>query len=838
LFYAALRIMAVSLGLSGISAGELEKMDLFTAGQGGYNRYHIPGLVVTGKGSILAWCEARKNAGSDWDDIDILMRRSTDDGLTWSEPAKIVSLDGPKTKNPFALQLKNTDPSTVTYNNPVMIADRDGTVHMLFCLEYMRCFYQRSHDDGLTWSEPTEITSAFAAFRQTYDWKVLATGPNHGIQLRTGRLIVPVWLSTGTGGNAHRPSVTATIYSDDGGKSWQAGEVAVPCTDEFINPNETVAIELNDGRVMLNVRNESQRHRRIVVTSRDGASGWDEPRFQDDLVEPICMAGLARYQHGDNDLLLFSHPDNLSRADGMEEPGKSRDRRNLTVHLSRDEGQTWTRGRAIEPEWAAYSDMHVTTRGTILCFYGRGSTASFSGDRLTLARFDLEWLTEAKPRKNVLFLTVDDLNTRLGCYGHDRSRSPNIDRLAELGVAFRHAYCQYPSCGPSRASVLTGLRPSSTGVLNNQDHFRKFFPDVVTLPQLFRRHGYFSARVGKIFHQAVPTDIGTSGLDDPRSWDQVINPRGRDKDEEGLLINTTPQLPLPDQMAYLSAAGDDREQTDGQIADATIELLTQHKDSSFFIAAGFYRPHIPYIAPRRYFELIDLATISLPRLPPDYRSTVPPAALASTSEWPNFGTTELQARECIQAYDACIAFVDAQIGRVLNHVEQAGLLDNTLIVLWGDHGYHLGEHGLWRKNSLYEESTRAPLIFAGAGIQSTGNACERIVEFVDIYPTVAELAGLPVASSLEGRSLVPLLENPTAAWPHAAFSETHFREVSGRAMRTERWRYVEWGEQGASGKELYDHRVDPVEMRNLSQDADYAKTVAELGRLIVEKRRE
>ena len=270
----------------------LEKTDLFKAGEGGFVLYHIPGVVVTARGTVLAWCEARKKGG-DWDDIRILLRRSTDDGKTWSEPTSIADVPGPKVKNAFALRLKNVNPSDVTYNNPVLIAARDGTVHMLFCLEYMRCFYQRSTDDGVSWSTPVEITRTFEAFRPAYDWKVLATGPNHGIALRTGRLVVPVWLSTGTGGNAHRPSVTATVYSDDQGATWKAGEIAVPCTDEWINPNETVAIERADGRVMLNVRNESKTHRRLVTTSKDGATGWSTPTFDDALLEPICMAGLV-----------------------------------------------------------------------------------------------------------------------------------------------------------------------------------------------------------------------------------------------------------------------------------------------------------------------------------------------------------------------------------------------------------------------------------------------------------------------------------------------------------------------------------------------------------------
>ncbi len=379
----------------------LENTDLFKSGDGGYALYHIPGVVVTAKGTVLAWAEARKERG-DWDAIDILLRRSTDDGKTWSAAKKIADVPGPKEKNPFALKLKSVRPDDVTYNNPVLIADRDGTVHMVFCLEYMRCFYQQSKDDGVTWSAPVEITSSFEKFRPAYDWKVLATGPNHSIQLKNGRLVVPVWLSTGTGGNAHRPSVTATIYSDDQGKTWKASEIAVPNTEEWINPNETVAIELADGSVMLNVRNESKTHRRLVTSSKDGATGWSTPRFDDALLEPICMGSIIRLSTattGGKNRILFANPDNLSRIDGKEQAGKGRDRRNVSVKLSYDEGKTWAVNKPVEPGFSGYSDLAVTKKGTILCFYGRGEKSDFGGfafKQLTLSRFNLEWVTDGK----------------------------------------------------------------------------------------------------------------------------------------------------------------------------------------------------------------------------------------------------------------------------------------------------------------------------------------------------------------------------------------------------------------------------------------------------------
>jgi len=450
---------------------------------------------------------------------------------------------------------------------------------------------------------------------------------------------------------------------------------------------------------------------------------------------------------------------------------------------------------------------------------------------LTIAFHSATSATAAAPRLNVLFIAVDDLNTRLHCYGHEHIRSPNIDRLAARGVRFDRAYCQYPSCGPSRASLLTGLRPDTTGVLENHMKLRDKLPDVVTLPQLFRQNDYYVARVGKIFHQAVPTDIGSAGLDDPRAWDEAINPRGRDKDEEHLLTVYTPDLPVPDRMSYLAADGTDREQTDGKVVTETIRLLEHHGSGPFFIAAGLYRPHIPYIAPKTYFSLYEIEETLLPQLPASYRDTVPAAALASTPTWPNFGTTERQARECVLAYDACVSFADAQVGRLLDALARLDLADRTIVVLWGDHGYHLGEHGLWRKNSLYEESARAPLIVVAPRIDSRGHDCRRIVEFVDIYPTVAELAGLPTPEGLEGVSLTPLIRNPEEAWDRPAFTQVHFGEVPGRAVRTDRWRYVEWN-GGRQGRELYDHQADAHEMTNLADSPAYADVATELKALL------
>ena len=466
---------------------------------------------------------------------------------------------------------------------------------------------------------------------------------------------------------------------------------------------------------------------------------------------------------------------------------------------------------------------------------GRFRNSQWSGIWLLIALVSQQAYGAEKPQFNVLFIAIDDQNTRLHCYGHDQIHSANIDRLAEQGTRFDRAYCQYPSCGPSRASLLTGLRPDKTGVLNNQTSFRAQLPEVVTLPQFFRESGYYAARVGKIFHQGVPIDIGTDGLDDSHSWDEAFNPLGRDREQESLLTVYTPELLLQDRMSYLAADGTDDQQTDGMVATKTIQLLKQHKGEPFFIAAGFYRPHIPYIAPKKYFALYDINKTVLPSIPNGYRSRVPNAALASTVTWPNFGTTPQQARACILAYDACVSFVDAQVGRLMKALDQLGLAEKTIIVLWGDHGYHLGEHGLWRKNSLYEESARAPLIVYKPGIHPAEHDCQRIVEFVDIYPTVVELAGLPMPSGLAGTSLVPLMLEPEREWDRPAFTQVQFGKneeaVPGMAVRTNRWRYVQW-DGGAKGEELYDHQHDKGEMHNLVNDPAHAGVVDRLRSLL------
>lgn len=438
--------------------------------------------------------------------------------------------------------------------------------------------------------------------------------------------------------------------------------------------------------------------------------------------------------------------------------------------------------------------------------------------------------TFAASKPNVLFIAVDDMSNSLGCYGHPLIKSPNIDRLAKQGVRFDRAYCQFPLCSPSRTSLMTGLRPDTTQVYDLQKHFRSVIPDVVTIPQMFMKNGYFAARVGKIYHYGNPGQIGTPGLDDAPSWNVALNPRGRDKDEEEKIINHTPKRGLGSSLSFLKAEGTDEEQTDGKVATEVIKLLESNKDKPFFIAAGFYRPHCPYIAPKKYFDLYPLEKITMAQgLFPEAKAA-PAPSISSTTPWPWFGTTETQSREAKQAYYATISFVDAQVGRLLDAIDRLKLADNTIVVFWSDHGYHEGEHGLWMKQSLWEGSARVPLLIRAPGAKGNGGVSPRTVEFVDLYPTLADLAGLTPPKNLPGASLKPLLENPSAPWTKPAFTQV-WRGFPGHSVRTDRWRYTEW-DNGKQGAQLFDMQNDPSELHDLAADPKHAATVKELKALI------
>jgi len=415
-------------------------------------------------------------------------------------------------------------------------------------------------------------------------------------------------------------------------------------------------------------------------------------------------------------------------------------------------------------------------------------------------------------RLNVLFIAVDDLNTSLGAYGHPIVRSPNIDRLARRGVRFDRAYCQYPLCNPSRTSLLSGLRPETTRIFGNQEPPRTHLGRRPFLPEQFRAHGYFTARVGKIAHGLFEGEV---------AWDVAPeagapHPRPRRRAAAGDRGEDAPAGAGGAPIEWEARDVADDALPDGRTARRIVELIEAHRDRPFFIAAGFHKPHLPFVAPRRYFALYPPDRNPLPEEPSDDRADIPPLALTTTRGDERL-TPDLR-REAIAAYYACVSFTDAQVGLLLDALDRLRLWDRTVVVLFGDHGFHLGEHGgLWRKMTLFEESARVPLIVAAPGIAP--GASSRLVELVDLYPTLAELCGVPTPPALEGTSFVPLLHEPDRPWKRAAYTMVR-RGANrfGRSVRTERFRYTEWSDGSA---ELYDHRDDPREYRNLAHEPRY-----------------
>jgi uncharacterized sulfatase len=417
---------------------------------------------------------------------------------------------------------------------------------------------------------------------------------------------------------------------------------------------------------------------------------------------------------------------------------------------------------------------------------------------------------------NVLMIVIDDLRPDLGAYGRPGVHSPNIDRLAERALRFDHAYCQFPVCNPSRSSFLTGLRPPTTGVLDNEVHFRDLLPDVVTLPELFRMNGYHTASIGKIFHGAG----GQKGWANPESWDEALFPRGR---RHGRATDGENRIRFEsgDSIGWIAASGDDTDQTDGMVARETIEILDRVRDRPFFVAAGFLRPHTPMVAPKRYFDLYSLEELK-PYLPVTVDSSVestPALGKAKLGEIDEQGQLEI-----LRAYYACISFVDAQVGEILDTLDRLDLWSNTAVVLLSDHGIHLGERDWWSKNTLSEVSARVPLIVYVPEMRTAGEASSAVVELIDLYPTLADLAGLPEPPGLEGRSLRPLLDDPAATWEGTAITLAARGDSIGVSVRTDRWRLIDWGDQ----LELYDHLNDPDELVNVAGSLDYAETLEKL----------
>jgi arylsulfatase A-like enzyme len=371
---------------------------------------------------------------------------------------------------------------------------------------------------------------------------------------------------------------------------------------------------------------------------------------------------------------------------------------------------------------------------------------------------------------------------------------------------------------------MTGLYPAATGCLSNgRSDFRTRFPDIVTMPQLFRQNGYYSARVSKIFHMGVPGDIleGSPGLDDPLAWDKAVNIKGPEQNAPGLKEDLCPKVTHQGvDFVKVEAEGGDLVHADGMAAERAVELLRQHKDAPFFLAVGMVRPHVPLVAPQSYFQPYPAAEMKRPFVPEDDLEDVPKAAQTQTNAV-KYGMSEEQQRKTLGAYYASVAYMDAQVGKLLDEVDRLGLTENTAVIFTSDHGYNLGQHTCWQKLSLFEDSVRVPLIIAAPGIGEAGSKCFRVVEHIDVYPTLAEICGLAAPEYLHGDSFAELLRNPEAEAFRDKAAYTITRN-GGESLRTPRWRYNLW-KQGNAGVELYDHENDPHEFNNLADNPDFAE---------------
>jgi len=457
---------------------------------------------------------------------------------------------------------------------------------------------------------------------------------------------------------------------------------------------------------------------------------------------------------------------------------------------------------------------------------------------------------------NVLMIAVDDMRPELGCYGAAHVKSPNIDRLAKSGMLFERAYCQQAICGPSRASLLTGLRPDSVGIHGNHAHYRDKKPEVVTLPQFFKNEGYFTAACGKINHGVFPKGMAPKWdvMGDRESWSVPAfrpGPRYYYTEEgitaaQGIFRKMFPKRPIEKWDQYLvfgpleeAPPVDDDVLYDGQVAKRAVAYLDEfgEKKEPFFLAVGFIKPHSPYIAPKKYFDLYELEEIALAKNQ-EWPEGVPSMAGHRSHEkrrytdQPKKGEfSEANQRKTRHAYYACISYIDAQVGRVLDALEKNGLVENTVVMLWSDHGYHLGEKGLWGKTTNYELDTRVAMICRKPGMKTAGKKTKALVELVDVYPSLVEMCGLEVGAHLEGHSVMPLVNDPEREWKGAAFSQFSKGKMRGYAMRTEEYRYVEWvKDDEVVARELYDQMDDPEERVNLVSSGDRSEVGETLSR--------
>lgn len=458
--------------------------------------------------------------------------------------------------------------------------------------------------------------------------------------------------------------------------------------------------------------------------------------------------------------------------------------------------------------------------------------------------FSLHAFAQNPKKPNVLFIISDDLTaTALSCYGNTTCQTPNIDKLASLGTKYTSAYCQFPVCGPSRASFMFGYYPSATETYGYVSGRERVGPDKLSWPQFFKKNGYYTARVSKIYHMGIPVDIenGSDGADDPASWTERFNsqaPEWKSEGEAELVQNNSfgqKERQGGNVMTIVKAEGGDLAQSDGKTAMKACELIRKHKNKPFFLAVGLVRPHVPFVAPKDYFKPYPHDRMVLPPNVVDDWDDIPEAGINYVTTR-NAAMSEEQEKKAIAGYYAAVSFMDAQVGKILKTLRDEGLEDNTIVIFTSDHGYHLGEHRFWMKVSLHEESARVPLIIRVPG--SKPAVCHSFAELLDLYPTVAELAGYTPSPGLQGKSLIKTLSDPTYEVRDMAFSISKWNGQLFYLVRTRKWAYIRYGEKGEGGTELYNMENDPQQYNNLAHFPQYQQVVGMLKSRLEDKLRE
>ena len=888
------------------ACAQFQPVTVFENGEAGYKIFRIPAIVLASNGDLLAFCEARQ--GGDLSEIDLVLKRSSDKGKTWQKLKVVQESDDFR-------DLFDKGKKEISVGNPAPVVDRldpqyPGRIWLPFTLENDRVFVTYSDDHGKTWSKRRELTKAV----KKPEWGWYATGPVHSIQIQKGkhkgRLVIPCDHRLGDDGEDRGENGAHAFISDDHGKSWKMGAIDDTYKDG-LNANETTVVELNDGRLYFNTRDQNGNGpgTRGDAFSSDGGLTFDRsndekykyfvpsPKIMDPPAVQCSLLRAGSKNDGDPmDLILFSGPD--------ENGPTGKGRTDLRIRYSTDEANTWLDGPLIHEGKAAYSDMVRFEFGSYGVLFEVGGKknkyerivfAAISQNQLGIknengadanAQPGSKKLSSSKAslsrRPNVLFLCVDDMKDWVNCLGgyEGTVHTPNIDRLAKMGTLFTNAHCPSPKCAPSRAAIMTGLRPSTTGLYDNGHWWLPNLPGVVTIPANFRNHGYHVVGAGKIFHHTAgnhppnqwddfqrlefhedpwfrgvklnypwtkhkPYPIGfpfsgVEGLGHENDWGSLAIP---DADYDDALTTEYAIRLLNTYARTASQSVDGTNQRIGkQVVNRSVEMEPTANDKPFFLACGLFRPHLPWYVPKKYFDKYPLEDIVLPEIRDDDLNDLPSEGLkfakARRSDFETIKDAN-KWKHAIQAYLASITCADARLGRVLDALAKSPHARNTVIVLWSDHGWHLGEKQHWHKTTLWEEATRVPFIISSPD-QNPG-ICDRPVSILNLYPTLNDLCQLPNSpyedgrglsikardediSKLDGVSLVPLLENPDADWNRPALIEFKRGNV---AVRTERFRYIRYHD---GGEELYDHDADPNEWTNLASSPEHAATKKELSK--------